>query len=126
MINFRFHNLNNITMEDNSKRNYSQQSNNPQNEEEKNLETARLNVDADKGPEKFQDEFIDIEPTPYNNNSGEDAESTSGEESSYRSPEDERAYDPGNIEKYITQENPDAEEESDSNGVSSPNKIPGI
>lgn len=113
-------------MEDNSKRNYSQQSNNPQNEEEKNLETARLNVDADKGPEKFKNEFIDAEPTPYSNNSGEDAGSTSGKESSYRSPEDERAYDPGNIEKYITHENPDAEEESDSNGVSRPNNTPGL
>lgn len=109
-------------MEDNSKRNYGQESNNPQNEQEKHIETARLNVDSERKMENLKD---DTDPNRYYNN-GDDTESTSGNESSYSSPEDERAYDPGNIEKYITHENPDADEESDSNGVSSPNRIPGI
>lgn len=111
-------------MEDNSKRNYSPESDNPQNEQEKHIETARLNVDSERKLENLKDDTDSNRY--YNENSGKDAESTSGEESSYRSPEDERAYDPGNIEKYITQENPDADEESDSNGVSSPNKTPGL
>jgi hypothetical protein len=115
-------------MEDNSKRNYSQQSDTPQNEQEKQIETARLNVDADKRPEKFQDEFIDSDPNRYHkDNFDAGSASTSGEESSYSSPEDERAYDPKNPpEKYIAEENPDAKEESDSNGVKIPDRTPGL
>lgn len=116
-------------MEDNSKQNYSQQSNDSQNEQEKHIETARLNVDSERKMKNLKD---DTDPNRYYNNTKEkekesDAASTSGKESSYSSPEDERAYDPKNPpEKYIAEENPDAKEESDSNGVKIPDRTPGL
>lgn len=110
-------------MENNNQRNYGKEGDNPQNEKEKHIETARLNVDSERRMENQKD---DPDPNRYYDNDNDDTASTSGKESSYSSPEDERAYDPGNLEKYITQENPDADEESDSNGVSSPNRTPGL
>ena len=112
-------------MENNSKRNYSQKSDTPQNELEKHIETARLNVHSERKIENLKD---DSDPNRYYNNDKEsNAKSISGKESSYSSPEDERAYDPKNPpEKYIAEENPDAKEESDSNGVSSPNGTLGL
>lgn len=110
-------------MENNSNRNYGQEDNNPQNENEKHLDTARLNVDSERKTEDFKS---DTDPNRYynkdkasNNEQGENNLSegpaeTSGKESSYRSPEDERAFNTKETEKYIKEENPDSDEDSGS------------
>lgn len=110
-------------METNS-RNYGQEGNNPQNEKEKHLDTARLNVDSERRIENLKD---DPDQNRYYESKSDDQ--ISGKESSYRSPEDERAYNPENPknpEKYITQENPDSKEESESNDLKSQDRNHGL
>ena len=116
-------------MENNSDRNYGQDGSKPQNEKEKHLDNARLNVESERKTEDFKS---DTDPYRYYNNDkisnnehsennlSEGPAETSGKESSYRSPEDERAFNTKHTENYITQENFDSEEASDSNDVKSP------
>ena len=111
-------------MENNSNRNYAQEGNNSQNEKEKHIGTARLNVDSERRIENLKDDTD--QNRYYDNNSDDDSAKISGKESSYRSPEDERAYDPENTEKYIAQENPDSKEESDTKGIRNPDRTPGL
>ena len=121
-------------MENNEQGNYSRDDSNPQNEKEKHLDTARLNVDSER---KTEDLKSDTDPNSYynkdkdssnedkvgnpkgKNNWSEGPAETSGKESSYRSPEDERAFNTKNTEKYITEDNPDSKEASDSKDVKS-------
>ncbi len=112
-------------MENNSNQDYGQEGNNSQNEKEKHIGTARLNVDSERRIENLKD---DTDQNRYydNKSDDDDAEKIAGKESSYRSPEDERAFDPENPEKYITRENPDSKEESDTSGVKSPERTPGL
>ncbi|WP_293891266.1 hypothetical protein [Flavobacterium sp.] len=109
-------------MENNGNGNYGHDDSNPQNEKEKHIDMARLNVDSERKTEDFKS---DTDPYRYYNNDNtsnnehdennfsEGPAETSGKESAYRSPEDERAFNTKNTEKYITQDNPDNREAQD-------------